>query len=166
MTDRNLFTALYTELRRLARREVRRHAAQDILGTDSLVHEAWLAIDRSRQHPFENEAQFLAYAMRTMRGLTIDRVRARCARKRGNGLPTVSLDEHHAEPAERSQWSEDIGEALDELAVHEPALARLIELKCSYGLTLIEIARAQGISERTAQRRWKKALDLLQQMLA
>lgn len=166
MNDRNLFTALYTELRRLARREVHRHGAQDILGTDSLVHEAWLAIDRSRQHPFDSEAQFLAYAMRTMRALAIDHVRARCARKRGGGLTNVALDADQVEAIERSEFSQAIDEALDDLAAREPALARLVELKCSYGLTLVEIAGAQGISERTAQRRWKKALDLLQQMLA
>ena len=165
MTDRSLFTALYAELRRLARRELRRHGAQDMVGGDSLVHEAWLAIDASRHHPCENEAQFLAYAIRTMRNLAIDRVRARSARKRGSGLPEVALDVDHAELVDRPDATPAIGEALSELAAAEPALAQLVELKCFYGLTLIEIASAQGISERTAQRRWKEALERLQQLL-
>ena len=37
-----LFTSLYNDLRRLAGREVRRNGAHDVLGTGTLVHEAWL----------------------------------------------------------------------------------------------------------------------------
>ena len=37
-----LFASLYDELRRLARREVRRNGGRDLMSTNTLVHEAWL----------------------------------------------------------------------------------------------------------------------------
>lgn len=168
MPDLTVYAAaLYAELRRLARREVRRVGAQDAVGCDSLVHEAWLAMDRSRRQPFENEGQFLAYARRTMHNLVVDRVRARHARKRGSGVPGLELDSDFAAlPPAGADLARAVETALAELAVREPALAQLVELKCLSGLTLAEIARAQGISERTAQRRWKQAIDRLQHSLA
>ena len=92
-----LFTSLYDDLRRLARREVWRNGAQGVLSTSTLVHEAWLDISQRPPLVFEEPGRFLAYAARTMRGLVIDRVRARHAQKRGGGLIITSLDTHNAE---------------------------------------------------------------------
>jgi RNA polymerase sigma factor (TIGR02999 family) len=167
MPDLRMYAAaLYAELRRLARREVRRLGAQDVVGGDSLVHEAWLAMDRGRRQPFDNEGQFLAYARRTMHNLVVDLVRARHARKRGSGVPGLELDTDFAALPAGPEPAQAVEAALADLAAHEPALAQLVELKCLCGLTLVEVARAQGISERTAQRRWKQALDHLQRRLA
>ena len=156
-----LFTSLYDDLRRLARREVRRNGAQDILGTSTLVHEAWLDISRRPSLEFDEPGRFLAYAARTMRGLVIDRVRARYSQKRGGGLIITSLDTHTAEQVVQPEQLQDIGEALDELATLEPELANVVDLKFFCGFTLAEVARMQGTSERTAQRKWEKARLLL-----
>lgn len=156
-----LFTALYADLSRLARREVRRNGAADILGTGTLIHEAWLDIRRTPSLSFAAPGQFLAYAARMMRGLVIDRVRKRQAQKRGGGLIITSLDTHSAEQAAQPEFLEDISEALDELAAIEPELAQVVDLKFFCGFTLAEVARMQGVSERTAQRQWEKARSLL-----
>src|SRR4051812_1881089 len=86
-----LFTTLYADLCRLARREVRRNGAHDAVGTGTVVHEAWLDMSRRPSLSFDSPGQFLAYAARTMRGLVIDRMRARHAQKRGGGLIITSL---------------------------------------------------------------------------
>ncbi len=158
-----LFTTLYGDLCRLARREVRRNGAQDILGTGTLVHEAWLDIRRRPSLAFDEPGRFLAYAARTVRGLVIDRVRARNAQKRGGGLITA-LDTHVDQVAE-AELPSGIGEALDELATLEPELAQVVDLKFFCGFTLAEVARMQGVSERTAQRQWEKARLLLYRAL-
>src|SRR5215471_5588289 len=90
-----LFTSLYEQLRRLARREVRRGGAADYVSTGTLVHEAWLQIREREALSFEDPARFLAYASRAMRGLVIDRVRARHAQKRGGKFVITSLDTEH-----------------------------------------------------------------------
>lgn len=161
-----LFSSLYAELRRLARREVWRNGARDVLGTSTLVHEAWLDLSADPALAFEDNRRFLAYAARTMRGLVIDRIRARRAQKRGGDLHITSLDTQGAEQVAQPQFLQHVGEALDELAALEPALAQVVDLKFFCGFTLIEIAALQGVSERTVQRQWEKARALLYQGLA
>ena len=161
-----LFTALYDDLRRLARREARRGGAADYVSTGTLVHEAWLQIRARDALSFEDPARFLAYAARAMRGLVIDRVRARHAQKRGGGFVITSLDTEHAEQIANPEALQDIGDALDELATLEPGLAEVVDLKFFCGLTLADIASMKGVSERTMQRQWDKARMLLHRALA
>jgi RNA polymerase sigma factor (TIGR02999 family) len=160
-----LFTTLYADLCRLARREVRRNGANDVVGTSTIVHEAWLDMNRRPSLSFEEPGQFLAYAARTMRGLVIDRVRARHAQKRGGGLIITSLDTHNAEQIEQPELLQSIGDALEELSALEPELARVVDLKFFCGFTLAEVATMQGVSERTVQRQWEKARILLYRAL-
>lgn len=156
-----LFESLYDDLRRLARREVWRNGAGHFISTSTLVHEAWLDVSRRPALSFEDPGRFLAYATQTMRGLVIDRVRARQAQKRGGGLDIVPLDTHAAEQALQPEQLQHVSEALDELAAVEPELAQLVDLKFFCGFTLAEVARMMGVSERTAQRQWEKARLML-----
>jgi RNA polymerase sigma factor (TIGR02999 family) len=160
-----LFTALYEDLRRLARREVRRGGAADYVSTGTLVHEAWLQIRERQSLSFDDPARFLAYAARAMRGLVIDRVRARHAQKRGGGFVITSLDTEHAEQIANPQALQEIGDALDELAALEPGLAEVVDLKFFCGFTLGDIANMKGVSERTVQRQWDKARMFLHRAL-
>jgi RNA polymerase sigma factor (TIGR02999 family) len=160
-----LFESLYDELRRLARREVWRNGARDIVSTGTLVHEAWLDISRRPSLGFDQPNQFLAYAAQAMRGLVIDRLRARQAQKRGGGLDITSLDTHAAEQASGPEHLQHVSDALDELATIEPELANVVDLKFFCGFTLAEVARMKGISERTVQRHWEKARLLLHHAL-
>jgi DNA-directed RNA polymerase specialized sigma24 family protein len=50
-----------------------------------------------------------------------------------------------------------IGEALDELATVDAALAEVVDLKFFCGFSLAEIGAMRGVSERTVQRDWEKA---------
>jgi RNA polymerase sigma factor (TIGR02999 family) len=160
-----LFTSLYQDLRRLARREVRRNGAHDVLGTGTLVHEAWLDISKRPSLDFDEPGRFLAYAARTMRGLVIDRVRSRYAQKRGGHMVITSLDTLNADQVVQPATLEGIGEALEELEAVDPDLAHVVDLKFFCGFTLAEVARMQGVSERTVQRQWEKARLLLQRAL-
>jgi RNA polymerase sigma factor (TIGR02999 family) len=157
----DLFAQLYGDLCRLARREVRRHGAQELLSTSTLVHEAWLDIGPRPALSFDEPGRFLAYAARTMRGLVIDRVRSRHAQKRGGGLLITSLDTDTAEQMAQPELLQGIGETLEELAAMEPDLAQVVDLKFFCGFTLAEVARMRGVSERTVQRQWEKARLLL-----
>lgn len=156
-----LFTSLYAELQRLARREVRRNGGRDFVSTGTLVHEAWIEINQRPALAFDQPGRFLAYASRTMRGLVIDRLRARGAQKRGGGLHITSLDTLAAEQVASPESLDHISEAIDELAAIEPELAEVVDLKFFCGFTLGEVATMRGVSERTVQRQWEKARLLL-----
>jgi len=162
-----LFTALYDDLRRLARREVRRHSADALLSTSTLVHEVWLSIGSRSDLVFSDQepGRFLAYAARVMRGLVIDRVRARHSQKRGGGLLITSLDTDNAEQIAQPELLQSIGETLDELAALEPELAQVVDLKFFCGFSIPEVAQMQGVSERTVQRQWEKARFLIHKAL-
>lgn len=161
-----LFAALYDELRRLARRELWRQGARDLLGTHTVVHEAWLDLHRSAADlSFDEHGRFLAYASRAMRGMVIDRVRASHAFKRGGGLHITSLDTASAEQIAEPESLQDLSEALDALASLEPRLAQVVDLKFFCGFTLADVAQMHGVSERTTQRQWEQAKLLLFRML-
>jgi RNA polymerase sigma factor (TIGR02999 family) len=157
-----LFAALYGELHRLARREVRLSSGALTLGATTLLHEAYLSLAGGEGAAFPDKARFMAYAARAMRSLVIDHVRRRQANKRGGELQFTELDTSIAEQVASVQPLEAISESLDALAQVEPRLAELVDLKFFCGLTFGDIAALRGVSERTVQRDWEKARLWLQ----
>lgn len=151
-----LFTALYAELHRLARRELARNG-HATLGTTTLLHEAYLDISGRAGAVFPDRARFMAYASRVMRGLIISYVRNRQAQKRGGRFELTTLGDGVADVSPSGQGLERLSDALDELAVSDPALAQVVDLKFFCGFSLREIATMRGVSERTVQRDWEKA---------
>jgi RNA polymerase sigma factor (TIGR02999 family) len=151
-----LFEALYAELHRLAQRQLRASSGQLTLGATTLLHEAYLRLSQRSDLAFPDSARFFAYAARAMRGLIVDYVRERRALKRGGAFHLTSGDTE----AEGVAQIEDLGplsDALDALAVAEPSLAELVELKFFCGFGFAEIAAMRGVTERTVQRHWDKA---------
>ncbi len=151
-----LFTALYRELHRLARRQLHVNASHLTLGATTLLHEAYLQLSQ-REVTFPDRARFFAYAARAMRGLIIDYVRERRALKRGGEFHLTTLDTVTAESVAQADDLVPLGDALDALAVAEPALAELVELKFFCGFEFNQIAEMRGVSSRTVQRDWAKA---------
>src|SRR5437879_2414341 len=74
-----LFSALYSELRRLARRELARHGIAVSLSPTTLLHEAYLDMAAQAGPSFPDRARFMSYTARVMRGMIIDHVRSRRA---------------------------------------------------------------------------------------
>src|SRR5262245_57413545 len=87
---RELFRTLYARLRRIAARELRRKAHMTLSPT-TLLHETFLRLSPAAASTFDNEAHFMAYATRAMRGLIVDFMRSRGARKRGGDQQIVAL---------------------------------------------------------------------------
>lgn len=152
-----LFAALYSQLHRMAKRELARHAASVSLSPTTLLHEAYLDM-ASREGPsFPDQARFMGYAARVMRGLIIDHARNRQAQKRGGGFEITSLvTDVEEKPIDHRELAQ-ISDALDELAKIDAALAEIVDLKFFCGFTFAEIAGIRGLSERTVQRNWEKA---------
>ena len=151
-----LFAALYSELHRLAKRQLARQNALS-LSVTTLLHEAYLDMAGRDGQSFPDQARFMGYAARVMRGLIIDHARNRRAQKRGGRFEITSLATDAGENAVDDRELSRISEALDELAKMEPALAEIVDLKFFCGFTFSEIAGMRGLSERTVQRDWEKA---------
>ena len=91
-----LFPLLYNELRRLARSRLAAGGRHTLLDTASLVHEAYLRMQRDGGVALNDREHFLAYAATTMRSVVIDFVRRRNA-ERPEGLFWFEVSEalHH-----------------------------------------------------------------------
>ena len=162
-----LFAVLYRELHGIAERELRRGGAELTLGTTTLLHEAYLNVAGREGVQFATRGQFLAYAARTIRGLMIDYVRRRQAKKRGGEFHITAsgveeVPEGEGAPAEDLV---QLGGALDMLATVNPDLAQLVDLHFFCGFSFAEVAKLRGVSERTVMRDWRKARLLLHRTL-
>jgi RNA polymerase sigma factor (TIGR02999 family) len=152
-----LFSALYSELHRLAKRELARRGTPGSLSVTTLLHEAYLDMSARDGSSFPDQARFMGYATRVMRGLIIDHARSRSAVKRGGEFEITSLEaDEVGDPVDAKELSL-ISDALDQLARIEPDLAEVVDLKFFCGFSFAEIAAMRKLSERTAQRRWEKA---------
>lgn len=158
-----LFASLYAELRQLAERQLRRNAAAPVSPT-TVLHEAYLGM-AERDVRFPDRERFMGYAARVMRGLIIDLVRERRALKRGAAFHITQLPTDIAAEAPAGQDLSRLSEALDELAMLDPRLAEVVDLKYFCGYTFEDIAAMRNTSKRTVQRDWEKARVLLFEQL-
>ena len=158
-----LFSTLYSELHRLARRQLAGQFIPARFGATTLLHEAYLNMAKGASFP--DRARFMAYASRVMRGLIIDHARARKSAKKGGSyhITAVTLD-NLASPIDARELAL-INDALEELTTVEPELATLVDLKFFCGFSFAEIGAMQMISERTVQRKWEKARIYLHQSI-
>ena len=161
-----LFSALYSELHRMARRQLARGGGGVGLSVTTLLHEAYLDMAGRNQVQFPDEARFMGYAARVMRNLIINYARDRQALKRGGLFVITSLsNENSEEPVNEEELSE-IGDALEKLAKIDRELAEVVDLKFFCGFSFAEIGAMRNQSERTVQRNWQKARIYLQQELS
>jgi RNA polymerase sigma factor (TIGR02999 family) len=160
-----LFSTLYRELHRMARRELATRGSGVTLSATTLLHEAYLNIAGRKRAAFPDRHRFLAYASRVMRGLIIDYARSRQAQKRGGQFEITSIDGEVAEAVTDTRELTRISDAQDALAAVDPRLAQVVDLKFFCGFSFGEIAAMQDVSERTVQRDWEKARIYLHQTL-
>lgn len=152
-----LFSRLYTDLHRIARRELAKNGWGVTLGATDLLHEAYLDLSKIDGSRFPDEQRFMGYAARVMRGLVIDYARSRQAQKRGGKFELTSISTDVAESVADGPELSALGSALDELAAVDPLLADVVDLKFFCGFSVPEIAAMKGVSERTIERSWQKA---------
>jgi RNA polymerase sigma factor (TIGR02999 family) len=152
-----LFSSLYSELHRLAKRQLARQWSPESLGATTLLHEAYLNIAHRGEPVFPDESRFMGYAGRVMRGLIIDHARNRSAAKRGGDFEITALTLDTADRYANADDLSRISDSLEELARVEPDLATIVDLKFFCGFSFAEIAAMQMLSERTVQRKWEKA---------
>ena len=148
---------LYSELHRIARRELMRNSGACSLGPTTILHQAYISMSGKDGTDFPDQSRFMAYAARVMRGLIIDHMRSRHAEKRGGQFHITSLRDDSAEDVEDVSELTRVSQALDELAFSEPSLAEVVDLKFFCGFSFMEIAAMRGVTDRTVQRQWQKA---------
>jgi RNA polymerase sigma factor (TIGR02999 family) len=156
---------VYSELRRLARGQLRRDPAAHSVEPTVLVHEAYLRLLGARVD-WRDRTHFLSVAARVMRRILVERARARRASKRGGGDLCVTLTGSVPAPAEHPVDILTLDSALERLHGFDERQARVVELCYFGGLTYPEIGDLLGISEATVDRDLRHARAWLRRELA
>ena len=156
--DDQLFAALYSELRQIARGRMAAERPGQTLDATALVHEAWLRLEKSSPDTWRDRKQFFAAATEAMRRILVEAARRRLAAKRGGGEEPVPLEEDLgvASPFPDERLLE-VHQILDRLEDRDPMDAQIVKLRFFGGLNHEEIAALLEVSERTVVRHWKLA---------
>jgi RNA polymerase sigma factor (TIGR02999 family) len=159
-----LVEALYPDLRRIARAQLRRLRPGRTLDTTSLVHEAYVKLVPGGE--FVDRAHFLAASARAMRHILVNAARRKLAAKHGGGREPLVLQGCEA-VGECAPYEEilDVGGALERLESLDERLCRIVECRFYAGMTEEETAAALLCSDRTVRRDWLRARAWLRQEL-
>jgi RNA polymerase sigma-70 factor, ECF subfamily len=152
-----LVPLVYDQLKRLARRYMRRERADHTLQTTALVHEAYLKLVGQHSPHWQGRAQFYGIAAQLMRRILIDHARRRLREKRGGTQVILPLEEGLAFTPEHSEDLLKLDEALDRLSKLDPRQSRIVELRFFGGLSVEETSRFLNVSPITVKRDWAVA---------
>jgi RNA polymerase sigma factor (TIGR02999 family) len=152
---------VYDELRRMARRYMRRERAGNTLQTTALINEAYLRLVDAQSVDWQDRVHFFAVSAKVMRRILVDAARARGSAKRGGLVIRVdhstAVDLDQIPEVGRSAELIALDDALNALAEIDPRKARVIELRFFGGLSVEETGGVLGISPQSVLRDWKLA---------
>jgi RNA polymerase sigma factor (TIGR02999 family) len=152
-----LITLVYSELRAMAGRCMRRERPNHTLQATVLVHEAYLRLAGQDKIQWQSRAHFFGIAARVMRRILLDYAREHRAKKRSGGAIQVTLNDALIVSEDHLEDVLILDECLEKLAAVDPQQSRLVELRFFAGMTVEETAEVMGISTATVKREWSHA---------
>ena len=147
---------VYDELRRLARRYMRRERPGNSLQTSALVNEAYLRLVECKRVEWQNRAHFFAVSAQLMRRILVDRAR-RHNLKRGGDMQQVSLEGAALVGGGGATDLVALDDAMNALARLDPRKAQVVEMRFFGGLSVEETAEVLKVSPVTVMRDWSTA---------
>ena len=153
----SLIPLVYDELRRQARRYLRRERPDHTLQSSALVHEVYVRLIDQRQANWHNRSQFFGVAAQLMRRILVDHARSRGAVKRGAGVTKLAIAEEVAAIEMQNVDLIGLDTSLTKLEQIDPQQCRIVELRFFSGLSIEDTADALSISPATVKRDWAMA---------
>jgi len=160
-----LFSIVYTELRRIAANYMRRERADHTLQATALVHEAYMQLVDQTRVNWQSRAHFFGVAAQLMRRILVDHARNQGAQKRGGNAQVLSIEDNIGIASVPEVAFDELDEALNRLQELDPDQAKLVELRFFGGLTVEEAAEVMGVSTATIEREWRMARAWLHHQL-
>jgi RNA polymerase sigma factor (TIGR02999 family) len=157
VTGNCTFESIYGALRAQARQYLRKEQNAYSMSPTVLVHEAWIALARSRKLNAADRSHYVRLVSRVMKNLLIDRARRKKAAANGGSMQRIEWNDAAVASHDDCELTLAIAAAMDDLAVRSPRLAELVELRYFGGFTETEVARIMGISSRSVRRQWRVA---------
>jgi RNA polymerase sigma-70 factor (ECF subfamily) len=147
---------VYDELRRLARRHMKRERPGHSLQTTALANEAYMRLVDYKRMQWQNRAHFFAVSSQLMRRILVDHAR-RHNLKRGGGVQHVSLEQAALLVADENMDLVALDDAMNALARIDPRKVQVVEMRFFGGLSVEEIAEVLKVSTITVKRDWATA---------
>ena len=164
--SQELSDSIYEQLRQIARQRVRPAVRDRVtLQPTAIVNEALLKLLRQPSFADHTRAELLAAAAVAMRCVVIDYARGQQRQKRGGDLQRVTLDTADVGVSDTATDAIEMHELLTNLAELHPRSARVIEMRIYAGMTVVEVAEALDVSERTVKSDWRTAVAWLRSRL-
>lgn len=155
--EKELFSLVYRELRRLAHRYMLRENPGNTLQTTALVNEAYVRlIDRKRAN-WQNRAHFFGFSAQVMRHILVDLARSKNFQKRGGEVRKIALDEGLVMSPVKDSTMVDLDDALKALAEVDARKSKVVELRFFGGMSVEETAEVLRVSQDTVMRDWRLA---------
>lgn len=161
-----LIPLVETELRRIARLQMRRERADHTLQTTALINEAYLKLIETNGMKWQNRAQFFAISAIIMRRILINYARDSKAQKRGGkDALHINLEDAEIFSPEKSRQLIELDEALKRLGEFDETKSRIVEMRYFGGMSIGETAEALGIAPSTVSLHWRMARAWLREEL-
>jgi RNA polymerase sigma-70 factor, ECF subfamily len=162
-----LMPLVYSELRRIAGKYLRRERKDHTLQATALVNEVYLRMFGDATPDVNDRAHFLAIASQMMRRILVDYARTRASGKRGGDLQRVDGAHLKVQVSERNVLPlVALDRAIDALAAEKPVLAQAVEMRYFGGLTAEEAAEVTGRSVHSVRHDLRFAQAWLRRALA
>lgn len=162
----SLFTAVYSELKIIARSNRRRWQGNQTMNTTALIHEVFIRLAGTRSHDFANRTHFYATASKAMRQILVNYARDQKAKKRGGDALVITFDESVFATDSSAEELLEIHQVLSDLESENSRRAKVVECRVFGGMTVDEVAEALGISAATVKREWKMGTTRLYQIMS
>jgi RNA polymerase sigma factor (TIGR02999 family) len=152
-----LISAVYPELRGIARKHLRRRGPGDTLESAAVANEAYLKLMRVGGIRCENRVHFLALCTQIMRRILVDHARARLRPAKKGYTERIPLEQVLLEVEAQGIDILILNDALDSLAELDARKARVVELRYFGGLSVEETAEVLKITPARVKRDWHAA---------
>ena len=152
-----LIPLVYEELRRTAKRYMRRERTGHTLQTTALVNEVYLRLIDADTVRWQDRAHFFAIAAQLMRRVLVDFARRRRQLKRGGDMQQVSLDGALIVVQDRGVDLVALDDALRALESLDQRQSQIVEMRFFGGLSEEEVAEVLHVSPRTVRSDWSMA---------
>jgi len=152
-----LMTAVYDDLKQIARGQLGRFRHGQTINTTALVHESYLKLASNKDLDWQDRGHYFAVAARAMRFIIVDYARSRLSDKRKGLMADIELSSVPDDNQLQIEQVVAVDQLLGRLESLDDDMARIVECRFFAAYTLDETATALNMSRRTVQRKWQRA---------
>lgn len=146
-----------SELKRIARRFLKRENANHSFMTSDLINEAYMRLIGQRDVQWKNQSHFFAVSSIIIRRILMNHARDRMTGKRAGGAFVLNIDDVEIISTEKTTELISLDEALTCLSNFDMVKARIVEMRYFGGLTTTEVAEVLSMTPAAVTRHWNLA---------